>query len=61
MGGASVAQPPYGREVGAWIGKLVDEYNAGRVTEALALIPARVDTECSGCSTRSLDVSSMGG
>jgi hypothetical protein len=36
--------PPYGRTVGTWIGKLVDEYNAGRVTEALALIPARVDT-----------------
>ena len=37
--------PPYGREVGTWIGKLVEEYDAGRVTEALALIPARVDTE----------------
>jgi DNA N-6-adenine-methyltransferase (Dam) len=37
--------PPYGRAVGAWIGRLVDEYHAGRVTEALALIPARVDTE----------------
>jgi hypothetical protein len=37
--------PPYGREVGAWIGKLVEEYESGRVTEALALVPARVDTE----------------
>jgi hypothetical protein len=26
--------PPYGRTVGTWIGKLVDEYNAGRVPAA---------------------------
>ena len=37
--------PPYGREVGTWTAKLVDEYNGGSVTEAIALIPARVDTE----------------
>jgi hypothetical protein len=28
-----------------WTAKLVDEYNGGSVTEAIALIPARVDTE----------------
>lgn len=37
--------PPYGREVGTWTAKLVDEYNGGSVTEAIALIPARVDAQ----------------
>jgi hypothetical protein len=37
--------PPYGREIDAWVGKLVAEYNEGAVTEAIALLPARVDTE----------------
>ena len=36
--------PPYGREIDVWIAKLVEEYDAGSVSEALALIPARVDT-----------------
>lgn len=36
--------PPYGRSIGQWIGKLVSEYEAGRVTEAIALVPARTDT-----------------
>jgi phage N-6-adenine-methyltransferase len=35
--------PPYGREIGEWTGKLAAEYTAGRVTEAIALVPARVD------------------
>lgn len=36
--------PPYGREIVTWIDKLADEYLTGRVTEAIALVPARVDT-----------------
>ena len=36
--------PPYGREIGDWIAKLVAEHEAGAVTEAIALVPARVDT-----------------
>lgn len=36
--------PPYGRGIGAWIEKLASEYEAGRVTEAIALVPARPDT-----------------
>jgi phage N-6-adenine-methyltransferase len=36
--------PPYGRVIGAWVDKLADEYEAGRVTEAVALVPARTDT-----------------
>jgi hypothetical protein len=43
--GRTWLNPPYGREIGEWIDKLVDEYEAGRISEALALIPARVDTE----------------
>jgi hypothetical protein len=41
--GRTWLNPPYGREIGAWIDKLVDEHEAGQVSEALALIPARVD------------------
>ena len=37
--------PPYGRAIGDWVSKLVEEYGAGRVTEAIALVPARTDTE----------------
>jgi hypothetical protein len=37
--------PPYGRPIDGWIEKLVGEHEAGRVTEAIALVPARVDTE----------------
>jgi DNA polymerase-1 len=36
--------PPYGRTINAWVGKLLDEYAAGRVQEAMALVPARTDT-----------------
>jgi phage N-6-adenine-methyltransferase len=36
--------PPYGRAVGRWVDKLLAEYAAGRVTAAVALVPARVDT-----------------
>lgn len=37
--------PPYGREIGLWVEKLVSEYERGNVTEAIALVPARVDTQ----------------
>lgn len=37
--------PPYGSEIGDWAERLVAEYQAGRVTEAIALIPARTDTQ----------------
>lgn len=36
--------PPYGREIDAWIAKLVEEFEAGQVKQAIALVPARVDT-----------------
>jgi len=36
--------PPYGRVIGLWVAKLVAEYEAGRVTAAIALLPARPDT-----------------
>jgi hypothetical protein len=35
--------PPYGRGIGAWVEKLVAEYEAGEVSEAIALVPARTD------------------
>ena len=37
--------PPYGREISAWVEKLVSEYESGRTKEAIALVPARVDTD----------------
>jgi hypothetical protein len=37
--------PPYGREISKWVDKLCAEYNAGRVSEAIALVPARTDTD----------------
>lgn len=36
--------PPYGREIVSWTTKLRDEFTAGWVREAVALLPARVDT-----------------
>ena len=36
--------PPYGRDIILWIKKLLSEYEAGRVSAAIALVPARVDT-----------------
>ena len=36
--------PPYGREIEKWVRKLVAEYDAGHVTEGIALLPARTDT-----------------
>lgn len=36
--------PPYGRKIGQWVEKLAAEYERGNVTEAIALVPARVDT-----------------
>lgn len=37
--------PPYGREIVDWIERLVSEYRRGNVTEAVALVPSRTDTE----------------
>ncbi len=36
--------PPYGRTIGQWTTKLRDELRDGWATEAVALLPARVDT-----------------
>jgi len=36
--------PPYGRALPGWIDKLITEYIAGEVSEAIALVPSRTDT-----------------
>lgn len=36
--------PPYGRDIGEWVNKLLDEYEAGQVSQAIALLPSRTDT-----------------
>jgi hypothetical protein len=37
--------PPYGDEIGAWIERLVSEYQRGAFPQAIALLPARTDTQ----------------
>lgn len=38
--------PPYGRDIGFWVGKLVEQYEkAGNISAAIALVPARTDTQ----------------
>lgn len=37
--------PPYGDAIPEWTGKLIREFRRGRVTEAVALVPARTDTK----------------
>jgi hypothetical protein len=37
--------PPYGRQLPDWISLLIEEYAAGRVKEAIALVPSRTDTK----------------
>jgi hypothetical protein len=36
--------PPYGRPIGRWVEHLVEQREAGNLTEGLALLPARTDT-----------------
>lgn len=44
-GGRVYMNPPYGREIGAWVEKLELEHRNGEVTAAIALVPARTDTQ----------------
>jgi hypothetical protein len=44
-GGRVFMNPPYGHAIGAWIEKLRQEWNARRLTEAIALLPSRTDTD----------------
>ncbi len=37
--------PPYGAEIDAWVSKLIHEYLSGNTKEAIALVPARTDTQ----------------
>lgn len=37
--------PPYGREIEQWVQKVLDEFKAKRVTQAVLLLPARTDTQ----------------
>lgn len=36
--------PPYGRQIGRWIEKLLDAFGSGQVGQAIALVPARTET-----------------
>jgi phage N-6-adenine-methyltransferase len=37
--------PPYGSEIVRWVQRLCEQYAAGAVPEAIALVPARTDTQ----------------
>lgn len=37
--------PPYGAAIQPWIERLVDQYESGSIGAAIALVPARVDTQ----------------
>lgn len=43
--GSVYMNPPYGRVIGDWTRKLTDEYQRGNVTEAITLVPGRIDTQ----------------
>lgn len=43
--GSVYMNPPYGKVIFDWVKKLKSEYEAGDVTAAIALVPARTDTE----------------
>jgi hypothetical protein len=43
--GTVYMNPPYGGEIKDWIIKLLDEWESGNTTEAIALVPARTDTD----------------
>lgn len=43
--GTVYMNPPYGRVIDAWVDKLILEYKSGRTMQAIALVPARVDTD----------------
>lgn len=42
--GSVYMNPPYGRGIRVWVERLVNAYQAGQVTKAIALLPARTDT-----------------
>ena len=42
--GAVFMSPPYGSSLPFWTAKLLDEFEAGRTTEAVALLQSRTDT-----------------
>lgn len=43
MGGSNYVNPPYGREIGAWLAKGCNEYQKGKTV--VFLIPSRTDTK----------------
>jgi len=43
--GSVFLNPPYGRQIGEWVGKLVEAHKTFDVPQAIALLPARVDTQ----------------
>jgi len=43
--GTVYMNPPYGRDIDEWVAKLCAEHQNGGVTEAIALVPARTDTQ----------------
>lgn len=43
-GHTTFCNPPYGKELGAWVAKAAEEVDAGNVSSLILLLPARTDT-----------------
>lgn len=43
--GRVYVNPPYGREIGAWVSRACDAYASRAIEAAILLVPARTDTE----------------
>lgn len=44
-GGSVFVNPPYGREIGAWVKKSYESFCSGKCDYVVMLIPARTDTK----------------
>ena len=42
--GCVFMNPPYGREIGKWVTKFLEEWNNGNVQNAILLVPVKTDT-----------------
>lgn len=42
--GCVFMNPPYGREIGKWVKKFLEEWNSGNIQDAMLLVPVKTDT-----------------
>ena len=44
-GGCVFMNPPYGREIGKWVSKFLEEWTKGNIQNAILLVPVKTDTK----------------